>query len=139
MLVINLAVNALVLLLACVGMMVVFLGGGGYLPALLLILALAIPVSLASVLWSLVWFLRRVPWRELAGEIWHSLPGGLIAALALVVALIVCGELALYVTLVLAEQPPRLWQHLPLIAGLFAALAFALLEAMRRARKNNPA
>lgn len=130
-----LGANALILLLACVGMMVVFLGGTGYLPTLLLILALALPFSLACLVIAYAWFACRTGWRGAFSAIWQFVPAWVLAALALAVALIFCGELALYLTLVLAEQKPRLWQHLPLLTGLLSAAAFAVLEAGRQQRK----
>lgn len=130
-----LGANALISLLACVGMMVVFLGGTGYLPTLLLILALALPFSLACLVIAYAWFACRTGWRGAFSAIWQHVPAWGLAALALAVALIFCGELALYLTLVLAEQKPRLWQHLPLLTGLLSAAAFAVLEAGRQQRK----
>lgn len=138
MLVFALAANALVVLLACVGMMVVFLGSSAYLPALLPVLALALPFSFACLLFGYGWFARKSGWRGAFVEIWKHVPAWVLAALALAVALIFCGELALYITLVLAEQKPRLWQHLPLLAGLLAATAFAILQAVNCSRKARP-
>lgn len=121
MLLVGLAVNATVLLLACIGMMVIFMGGEGYLPVLLVLLVLSIPVSLGSVIVLLAGFMRRNS-HPLA-HIWRQSPQWLVVSLALMLALIFCGELALYITLWLAEEAPAFWQHLPLITGTLSAAA----------------
>src|SRR5690606_19647565 len=119
MLLVGLAVNATILLLACIGMMVIFMGGEGYLPVLLVLLVLSIPVSLASIGGVLTGFMRRSarPFHRM----WQQSPQWLVVSLALILALIFCGELALYITLWLAEEAPAFWQHLPVITGTLSA------------------
>jgi hypothetical protein len=55
--------------------------------------------------------------------------------MALLIGLFLCGELALYLTLVLSGEPPRFWQHLPLLAGTAAALAFCSVWAVSKHRQ----
>lgn len=131
-----LAGNTLILLFACVGMMAVFLGGGGYLSALLLLLLLALPFSSACFIGSYGWFVYRRGIRDGWKLMWALVPRWQLVALALVVALILCGELALYLSLLLADEAPRFWQHLPLLSGTLAALAYVAIEALREANKS---
>src|SRR5690606_41565522 len=102
MLLVGLAVNATVLLLACIGMMVIFMGGEGYLPVLLVLLVLSIPVSLGSVIALLAGFMRRSS-HPLA-HIWRQSPQWLVVSLALMLALIFCCELVYLFSLLLAEE-----------------------------------
>lgn len=134
MLVLALAFNAFVVALACIGMMVVFMGGGGYLPVLILLLALSVPVSTLMLAGGFGWFVRRYGVQHAVAAIWHAMPQWLAVTFWLAAALIFCGELALLVTLQLADQAPRFWQHLPLLAGIVAALAYCVTYAMRAGR-----
>ncbi|HEX7047163.1 MAG TPA: hypothetical protein VF275_06300 [Gammaproteobacteria bacterium] len=134
-----LAFNLLVFLLACVGMMVVFIGGEGYLPVLLILLALASPVSLFMAIAAFAWFAMRVSPSKTFVEIWRSIPQWLAVTFWLGIALIFCGELALVMAVQLAGEPLRLWQHLPLFAGLSAAIAYCLIDAVERRRAANAA
>ena len=129
-----LAFNLLVFLLACVGMMVVFIGGEGYLPVLLILLTLATPVSLLMAIAAFIWFVMRVGLGRTLAEVWRSIPQWLAVTFWLGVALIFCGELALVMAVQLAGEPLRLWQHLPLLAGLSAAIAYCLIDAAQRSR-----
>lgn len=134
MLVAALAFNLLVFLLACIGMMVVFIGGKGYLPVLLVLLALATPVSLLMALAGFGWFVSRAGFARAAGAAWRAIPQWLAVTSWLGLALIFCGELALVITLWLAGEPARLWQHLPLLAGSSAVIAYCLVDAVHRTR-----
>lgn len=125
------AFTVLTMLLACVGMMAVFLGGGGYLAALLLLLLLSLPFNTVLFFGSMIAFARRHGWRRGWNAMWRHVPRWTVIALALVLALMACGELALYLTLLLDETAPAFWQHLPLLAGTVAAFAFCALEAVR--------
>ena len=58
MLVLALAFNVFTVALAFIGMMVVFMGGGGYLPVLILLLALSLPVSALMLAGGFAWFAR---------------------------------------------------------------------------------
>lgn len=127
MLLVGLAVNATILLFACIGMMVIFMGGEGYLPVLLMLLLLSLPVSVVSALVMLVGFMRRGS--NALARVWQQSPQWLVVSLALALALIFCGELALYVTLWLADEAPAFWQHLPILAGTFSAAACWLVIA----------
>ncbi|HEX6928537.1 MAG TPA: hypothetical protein VF267_04770 [Gammaproteobacteria bacterium] len=129
-----LAFNLLVFLLACVGMMVVFMGGTGYLPALLVLLALSLPVTFGMLIAGIAWFAHRHGVSGAAGAIWRSVPQWLTVSFALGVALIFCGELALLVALQLTGTAPGFWQHLPLLAGIGAAIAYCVVHAVREAR-----
>ncbi|HEX7030047.1 MAG TPA: hypothetical protein VF254_05585 [Gammaproteobacteria bacterium] len=129
-----LAFNLLVFLLACVGMMVVFIGGEGYLPVLLVLLALATPVSLLMGIVAFGGFVSRAGFGKAAAAAWRTIPQWLAVTFWLGVALIFCGELALLITVWLAGEPPRLWQHLPLLAGLAAAVSYCLVDAAQRDR-----
>lgn len=133
MLAFALGYNLLVFLLACIALMAVFLGARD-IAALLLLLATSLPVSLAMLLGCIGWFVRCAGARGALGELWRRLPQWLTVAGWLVIALLLCGELALLVTLALADAPPAPWQHLPLAAGVLATAAFCTLEAVRRAR-----
>lgn len=128
-----LAFELLVFLLACVAMMATFMGGSGYLGALLVLLGLSLPASLLVVLAGPAWFMQRHGPGTGMRRLWNALPQWAAVAFWLAVALIFCGELALVVTLQLAEVPPAPWQHLPLVAGLLAALGFAVNLAVREA------
>lgn len=132
MLVLALAFNAFVVLLACVGMMAVFMGGA--VPALILLLALSLPLSALSLAGGFAWFVRRNGWRGASGAIWRAIPQWLAVTFWLAATLIFCGELALLITLGLAEEAPRFWQHLPLLSGIVAALAYCVIHATRSAR-----
>lgn len=126
-----LAFNLLVFLLACTGMMIVFLGGD--LSALLVLLLLSLPVSLLISLaigWS---FARRSSLARALPAAWSQVPQWLAVAFWLGIALLLCGELALLITLSLAETAPAFWQHLPVLAGLSAAIAFLLVFAQGNA------
>src|SRR5690606_22376134 len=98
-----LAFNLLVLLLACIGLMVVFIGGSGYLPALLILLVLATPVSIGMTLAGLAWFVKRAGLRGAVAAAWRAIPQWLAVTFWLGIALMLCGELALIITARLAE------------------------------------
>jgi hypothetical protein len=134
MLVLALAFNAFVVALACIGMMVVFMGGGGYLPVLILLLVLSVPVSALMLAGGFAWFVRRYGVRRAPAAVWGAIPQWLAVTFWLGAALIFCGELALLVTLQLADEAPRFWQHLPLLAGTVAALAYSVMYAVRAVR-----
>lgn len=119
--------NLLVFLLACTGMMIVFLGGD--LSALLVLLLLSLPVTLLMSLVASWIFVRRSSLRHALPMAWSQVPQWLAVAFWLGIALILCGELALLVTLSLADTPPAFWQHLPVLAGLSSAIAFLLVHA----------
>lgn len=126
-----LAFNLLVFLLACTGMMVVFLGGD--LSALLVLLLLSLPVTLLMSLAMGTYFVRRSSLARALPSAWSYVPQWLAVAFWLGIALILCGELALLLTLALADTPPAFWQHLPVLAGLSAAIAFLLVHAQGNA------
>lgn len=128
------AYNLLVFLLSCVGMMVVFMGGAGYLPVLLVLLVLALPLSVLMTLAVFGWFAHRHGMRAAASALWRKVPQWLAVTFWLGVALVGCGELALLVTLRLSGEAPGLWQHLPLLAGLAAAMAYVAVDAAERER-----
>lgn len=134
MLVFARAFNLLVFLLACIGVMVVFMGGAGYLPVLLVLLALSLPVSLAMTAVGVAWFARRHGLGAAISAIWHAMPQWLAVTFWLGAALMLCGELALLMAMQLENEPLRLWQHLPLLAGLNAAMAYCVVDAVRRTR-----
>lgn len=134
MLVLALAFNVFTVALAFIGMMVVFMGGGGYLPVLILLLALSLPVSALMLAGGFAWFARDSGMRGAARAIWRAIPQWLAVTFWLAAALIFCGELALLVTLQLAEEAPRAWQHLPLLAGIVAALSYCVIYAVRSRR-----
>jgi len=127
---IALAFNLLIFLLACAGMMIVFLGGS---PAALLVLLIAsLPLTLLTSVLAWAGLARKTSLRRALPAAWHLVPQWLAVAFWLGVALIFCGEFALFIALRLAEVPPALWQHLPLLAGLSAAVAFLLVFAWRK-------
>lgn len=132
MLVLALAFNAFVVALACIGMMVIFMGGNA--PALILLLALSLPLSALTLLGGFAWFVKGSSLREAPAAIWKAVPQWLAITFWLAAALIFCGELALLITLQLAEEAPRFWQHLPLLAGILAALSYCVLYAVRDVR-----
>lgn len=134
MLVFARAFNLLVFLFACIGVMVVFMGGAGYLPVLLVLLALSLPVSLAMTATGLTWFARRHGLGRVAGAVWRAIPQWLAVTFWLGVALMLCGELALLMAMQLVGEPLRLWQHLPLLAGLNAAVAYCVVDGASRTR-----
>lgn len=134
MLALILAFDLLVFFLACIGMMVVFLGGTGYLPVLLLLLALSLPATLGQAALVLGGLARRHSLVRAFAVAWRNVPQWLAVAFWLGIALVACGELALLVTRHLAERAPAPWQHLPLLAGTSAAVAFLLVFAWRRGR-----
>src|SRR5690606_9732283 len=129
-----LAFNLLVLLLSCIGLMVVFIGGSGYLPVLLILLVLATPLSIGMALAGFAWFARHAGIGSAVAAAWRAIPQWLAVTFWLAIALMLCGELALIIAARLEEKPPGLWQHLPLLAGTAAAIAFCLLDAVRRSR-----
>lgn len=135
MLAIALALELLVFLFACVGMMAAFLGGGGYLAALLVLLGLSLPVSLLVALAGPGWFITRHGWAQGWRMLWQSLPQWLVIAAWLAVALVFCGELALLVALRLSDVPPAPWQHLPVLAALLSIAGFLAAFAARSARR----
>ncbi|HEX6928692.1 MAG TPA: hypothetical protein VF267_05560 [Gammaproteobacteria bacterium] len=139
MLAIALAFNLFVFLLACIGMMVVFVGGEGYLPVLLILLILATPVSLLTAIAGFGWFVKRAGFGGAAAAAWRTIPQWLAVTFWLGITLVFCGELALLIAARLADKPPGLWQHLPLLAGLVSAAAFCLLDAVRRRRETGQA
>ena len=129
-----LAFNLLVFLLACTGMMVVFLGGD--LSALVVLLALSLPVTLLMSLIAWSGFARHSSITRALPTAWSSVPQWLAVAFWLGIALLLCGELALLITFALADKAPALWQHLPVLAGLSAAIAFLLIDAAGRSRRS---
>lgn len=132
MLALALAFNAFVVVLACIGMMTMFMGGDA--PALILFFALSLPVSALTLAGGFTWFARRHGIRRTPAAIWQATPQWLAITFWLAATLIFCGELALLVALALADEAPRFWQHLPLLAGLLAALSYCVLHAVRTVR-----
>lgn len=130
-----LAFELLVFALACVGMMAAFLGGGGYLGALLVLLGLSMPVSLLVQLAGIAWFVKRNGFGGGFAALWRAVPQWLAIAFWLAITLVFCGELALVIALKLMNVPPAPWQHLPLLAGLLAAVAYCVIDAVREVRR----
>lgn len=124
-----LAFNLLVFLLACAGMMGVFLGS--HPAALLVLLLVSLPVTLLTTLFAWVGLARQTSVRKSFAAAWRRLPQWLAVAFWLGMALILCGELALLVALRLADTAPAPWQHLPVLAGSSAAAGFLFAYALR--------
>lgn len=127
-----LTVNLLVFLLACAGMMGVFLGS--HPAALLVLLMVSLPVTLLTTVFAWVGLARQSTARNAFAEAWQRVPQWLAVAFWLGMALILCGELALLVALRLAETAPAPWQHLPVLAGSSAAVAVLFVYALRNRR-----
>lgn len=122
--------NAVLLLISIISLMVFFTGGSTGLGAMILLLLLGLPVSALSAIAALLAARRAYGWSEMKAQTLANIPNWLRFGMALALALIFCGELALLLTLPLGAESPPLYMYLPVLTGTLATLACALLYSL---------
>lgn len=119
-------VFATLLVSTMLSMMAVFSGAtGNDLNDLLDLQTVAIPVALASAIWSFARLARTGGYREATRRFWTALPGWLLFVLCLAMALVLVAELS-FVLALQGTGNGRPWQeHVPAAAAFFSSVALA--------------